>query len=89
MLSPEHYERGPVLPQLRLPEERIVEPVPRVDEEESERTTDTTSTQPRGKRGRIEMGGEGEEKRAVRKIYVACDFCRGERLRCIRGKNDV
>ena len=83
MLPPEHYERGPVLPQLRLPEEPVVAPVPRMDEEESELTTDTTSTQPRGKRGRIEVGGEGEEKRAVRKIYVACDFCRGERRRCI------
>jgi hypothetical protein len=86
MLLPEHYERGPVLPQLRLPEEPVVAPVPRMDEEESERTTDTTSTQARGKRGRMEVGGEGEEKRAARKIYVACDFCRGERRRCIWGR---
>lgn len=66
MLPSDEYERGPVLPQLRLPEQ-VVEPVPRMDEAES--------TQPRGKRGRE---GEGEEKRVVRKIYVACDFCRGE-----------
>lgn len=76
MLSPDHYERGPVLPQLRLPEEPVAVAVPRMDEEESERATDT---QPRGKRGRV----EGEERRAVRKIYVACDFCRGERGCCV------
>lgn len=86
MLPSDDYGHGPVLPQLRLPEERLVMPVPRMDEEESERATDTTRTQPRGKRGRVEMGEEGEEKRVVRKIYVACDFCRGERRRYTRGE---
>lgn len=81
MLSPEEYEPGPVLPQLRLPDEPVVARMPRMNEEEDERTTDT-SAHTRGKRGRVEMGGEGEEKRPVaRKIYVACDFCRGERRR--------
>ena len=69
MLSPEHYERGPVLPQLRLPDEPVVEAA------RGERTRGRS-----GKKGRVEMGGGGEGKRAVtRKIYVACDFCRGER----------
>lgn len=79
MLSPERYEPGPVLPQLRLPEESAMGRVPKMNEEEDEQTT---SAHTRGKRGRVEMGGEAEEKRpAIRKIYVACDFCRGERRR--------
>ncbi|KAH0832112.1 hypothetical protein J3R83DRAFT_13021 [Lanmaoa asiatica] len=76
MLSPEHYEPGPVLPQLRLPEDPVMARMPRMNEEEDERTRET-STHTRGKRGRGETEGEGEEKRTVaRKIYVACDFCR-------------
>lgn len=69
MLSPEQYERVPVLPQLRLPEERV----PREEEERGRGRS--------GEKGRVEMmGEEGEERRpVVRKIYVACDFCRGER----------
>lgn len=76
MLSPDLYEPGPTLPQLRLPEP-VMARIPSA-EEEDERTAET-STHRRGKRGRLEMGAEGEEKRpVVRKIYVACDFCRGE-----------
>ncbi|KAF8442835.1 hypothetical protein L210DRAFT_635691 [Boletus edulis BED1] len=83
MLSPDDYERGPVLPQLRLPEEPAVGPAPRMDEEGS---MDTRSMQQqRGKRGLVEMGA-GEEKRVARKIYVACDFCRGRKLRCDGGR---
>lgn len=63
-LAPEEYGRGPVLPQLRLPEGRAM------GEEEE---------------GQVRRGKKREdEKRAVaRKIYVACDFCRGELTVCV------
>lgn len=69
MLSPDEYEHGPVLPQLRLPDEQDG-----AEEGQRERTRDTG-----GKRGRVEMGGEEEKRPVGRKIYVACDFCRGKR----------
>lgn len=77
MLPSDDYERGPVLPQLRLPEEPAIATGSNIDAEEGERTV--AGAQPRGKKGRVDMGGRGEEKRVTRKIYVACDFCRGER----------
>ena len=71
MLLPEPYERVPVLPQLRLPEERAMG----APQEEGERG--------RGKQGRVE-----EKQPVARKIYVACDFCRGERRVHVRAASD-
>ncbi|KAG9315714.1 hypothetical protein JVU11DRAFT_3361 [Chiua virens] len=68
------YEGGPVLPQLRLPEEAGMGAAPRMGEEEGERREERERGE---KRGRVEMGGE-EKRPGIRKIYVACDFCRGE-----------
>ncbi|KAF9221565.1 hypothetical protein BS17DRAFT_819443 [Gyrodon lividus] len=79
--TPDNYDRGPVLPRLRLD-------LPlRESEDHADRglpeATISPSLQSRGKRQRTdiaqETGGsiaQGRRAKVSRKIYVACDFCR-------------
>ncbi|KAH7885220.1 hypothetical protein F5I97DRAFT_1928628 [Phlebopus sp. FC_14] len=78
MLGHDNYEQGPVLPRLRLPEAEESALGGDVLEHAGEST--------RGKKRRTEdsRGVETEERKTkvAQKIYVACDFCRGRKLRC-------
>ncbi|KAF8843294.1 hypothetical protein BDN67DRAFT_218233 [Paxillus ammoniavirescens] len=88
MLAPDNYDRGPVLPRLRLPDQAGEANLPRRESTDNEGRGSpeaTISPRLRGKKkrtGTARETGEGiaEEKRTkvARKIYVACDFCRGK-----------
>ncbi|KAI6042686.1 hypothetical protein EDC04DRAFT_2657841 [Pisolithus marmoratus] len=91
-----HEYEAPVLPRLRVPEQPGDINVPmgrdrdRPEGTESpgeEAASSSTKSRGRGKKRQTEVMGETEEEpgkktKVVRKIYVACDFCRGRKLRC-------
>ncbi|KIJ62640.1 hypothetical protein HYDPIDRAFT_168998 [Hydnomerulius pinastri MD-312] len=92
----DNYDQGTVLPRLRLLD-RTAEfgPPPGDDDDRAdiggspEAAFSPSASHPRGKKRRTDTtreAGEGvaeERKTKVpRKIYVACDFCRGRKLRC-------
>ncbi|KAF9241117.1 hypothetical protein BU15DRAFT_73596 [Melanogaster broomeanus] len=94
-LSPDNYGQGPVLPRLRLPDQAGVDNFPlREREDYGDRASPDAAISPRLQSHRkkqrtdtaqdTDVGGEGHERKTKvsRKIYVACDFCRGRKLRC-------
>lgn len=88
-----HEYEAPVLPRLRVPEEagemRVSMGRDRdrpEGRESAEEEAASSGAKSRG-RGKKRQTGETEEEqgqktKVIRKIYVACDFCRGRKLRC-------
>ncbi|KAL4069945.1 hypothetical protein V8B97DRAFT_1967137 [Scleroderma yunnanense] len=92
--GPHDYEI-PVLPRLRLPDQPGEFSLPmgrdrtRTTEMPEAGPSTSATSKARGKKRQTEGDGdteeetgEGKKSKAARKIYVACDFCRGRKLRC-------